>query len=47
MFASRLNAKLKKYVSFYPHHLAYAIDAFTLDWSRELLYMFPPFSLIP
>ena len=47
MFASRLNAKLKKYVSFYPDHLANATNAFMLDWSRELLYMFPPFSLIP
>ena len=47
MFASRLNAKIKKYVSFHPDHEAHAIDAFTLDWSQELLYMFPPFSLIP
>ena len=47
MFASRLNAKLKKYVSFFPDHDAYAIDAFSMTWRNYLLYMFPPFSLIP
>ena len=47
MFASRLNAKLKKYVSFYPDHEAFAVDAFSTNWDKKLLYMFPPFSVIP
>ena len=48
MFASTLNAKLTKYVSFYPDHEALATDAFSIAWDNKgLLYMFPPFSLIP
>ena len=47
MFASRLNAKLKKYVSFYPDHEAFAVDAFSMNWDKKVLYMFPPFSVIP
>lgn len=46
MFASRLNNKLDCYVSRLPEPFAWAIDAFSLDWSEKLLYMFPPFSLI-
>ena len=46
MFASRLNKKLSHYVSRFPEPLAWAIDAFSLDWGNKLLYMFPPFSLI-
>ncbi|XP_060602200.1 uncharacterized protein LOC132755347 [Ruditapes philippinarum] len=47
MFASRLNRKLDNYVSRLPQPEAWAIDAFSLDWENKLLYMFPPFSLIP
>ena len=47
MFASRINAKLKKYVSFYPDHEAFAVDAFSINWDKKVLYMFPPFSVIP
>ena len=47
MFSSRLNVKLKDYVSFYPYHGELAIDAFTMNWNSALLYMFPSFSLIP
>lgn len=47
LFASRLNAKADLYVSRYPEPEAYAIDAFTLDWSSKHLYIFPPFSLLP
>ena len=36
MFASRLN---------YPQALA--IDAFTMDWTNQFLYAFPPFSILP
>lgn len=46
LFASRINSKLPKYVTYLPDPLAYAIDAFTLHWTQELFYIFPPFSLI-
>ena len=47
LFASRLNAKVKKFVSWYPDPEACAVDAFTIDWETQLNYAFPPFSLIP
>jgi len=47
LFASRLNAKVKKYVSWHPDPEACAVDAFTIDWETQLNYAFPPFSLIP
>lgn len=47
LFASQLNAKLPCYVAWRPDPSAYAIDAFTLDWSvYKLVYCFPPFSVI-
>jgi hypothetical protein len=46
LFASRLNAKVLKYVSRYPDIDAYAIDAFSLKWSNGCYYIFPPFSLL-
>ena len=47
LFASRLNAKLPCYVAWRPDPNAYAIDAFTLNWSVfNLVYCFPPFSVI-
>ena len=46
LFASRLNAKCDKYVSWKRDPSAFNIDAFTLDWSPYLFYAFPPFSLI-
>lgn len=46
LFASRTNHKIAKYVSRRPDPEAYAIDAFTMTWSNEMFYMFPPFSLI-
>lgn len=47
LFASRLNHKLSCYVSRYPEPDAWAVDAFSLTWSNNGLYIFPPFSLIP
>ena len=35
MFASQLNAKLKQYVSFYPDHEAFAVDAFSMNWDKK------------
>ena len=46
LFATRLNAKLDKYVSWKPDPFAYAIDAFSLKWSNSFFYAFPPFSCI-
>lgn len=47
LFASKLNAKCNKYVSWKPDCNASAINAFTLNWSAySLSYCFPPFSLL-
>ncbi len=46
LFASRLNAKLQKFVSWMPDPCAYACDAFSLNWSEFESYAFHPFSLI-
>ena len=47
LFATRLNAKVKKFVSWRPDPEACAVDAFTIDWGAQLNYTFPPCSLIP
>ena len=46
LFASRLNHKLACYVSRHPEPDAWAVNAFSLTWSNNILYIFPPFSLI-
>ena len=46
LFASRVNAQLKSYVSWRPDPDAMAVDAFTLDWSKCRAFCFPSFSLI-
>lgn len=46
LFASRINNQLDKYVSWKPDPGAFAVDAFTLDWSTDTFYAFPPFSLL-
>lgn len=46
LFASRINAKCDKYVSWGRDPDAFSIDAFTLFWGNEFFYAFPPFSLI-
>lgn len=47
LFASRINAQLKTYVSFLPDPTAIAVDAFSLTWTVNKLYFgFPPFSLL-
>ena len=38
LFASRINTQFPKCVSFKPDPTAFAIDAFTLDWSRLMFY---------
>ena len=46
LFASRLNAKLDQFVSWHPEPGALAIDAFSISWSNQKFYAFPPFSLL-
>jgi hypothetical protein len=46
LFATRLNTQIEKFVSWEPDPEAWAIDAFTLDWSKLQFYAFPPFSLL-
>lgn len=46
LFASRLNNKCTKYVSWKRDPGAYEIDAFTINWNRYFFYAFPPFALV-
>ncbi len=46
LFASRLNKQLELYVSWNPDPDAWAVDAFSFEWTNHLFYAFPPFSLI-
>ena len=47
LFASRISHQFTQYVAYKPDPNAFAIDAFSLDWSKLNLYAFPPFSVIP
>ena len=47
LFASKLNAKTAKFISWQPQPGAVAIDAFSLSWANMNCYAFPPFSLLP
>ena len=46
MFATRMNAKTQKYVSWRPDPGCIAVDAFYTPWDYSLIYCFPPFSVI-
>ncbi|XP_051168859.1 uncharacterized protein LOC127286471 [Leptopilina boulardi] len=46
LFASRANAKCKKYVSWQRDPDSFNIDAFTINWNQYSFYAFPPFSVI-
>lgn len=46
LFASRLNTKCTKYISWKRDPSAFNVDAFTVDWGSYYFYSFPPFSLI-
>lgn len=46
LFASRLNQKCTRFCSRYPDPKAMTVDAFTIRWTTEKLYAFPPFALI-
>ena len=46
LFASRLNNKLEKYISWKPDPKAVATDAFSVEWGKKFSYAFPPFNQI-
>ena len=48
LFASRLNRQIPTFCSWTPDPEAAYVDAFTISWAQfKLIYLFPPFSLIP
>ena len=47
LFATRLNKRIERYVSWKPEPECVAVDAFTLNWRDfDFIYCFPPFSII-
>ena len=46
MFTSTLNHQVPKYFSWTLDPQVVGMDAFSVNWNKGLLYMFPPFSLI-
>lgn len=45
LFASRHNAKIEKYCSWFSDSYCWRTDAFSFEWSGEFFYIFPPFRL--
>lgn len=46
LFATRVNAKCARYISWHNDPEAETIDAFTISWENLFFYAFPPFSMI-
>lgn len=46
LFATKLNKKCKKFISWFPDPDSVTVDSFTVDWSKYFFYAFPPFSII-
>ena len=46
LFASRINTQLPLFISFRQDPEAYAVNAFSLDWSSSVFYAFPPFACV-
>lgn len=46
LFATRLNKKCPRFISWFPDPESFSIDAFTVNWSKYYFYAFPPFSII-
>jgi len=46
LFATRLNAKCKRFVSWIPDPNSESVDSFTLHWGKVYFYAFPPFCLV-
>lgn len=47
LFASRINTKCRRYISWKKDPGALTADAFTVKWNSWFFYAFPPFTLIP
>ena len=46
LFASRLNKKLNRYISWAPDPFCTEVDAFYYTWTHEFPYLYPPFNLL-
>ena len=46
LFASRLNYKCDRYVSYQPDPGSYAVNALHIQWTNFSFYAFPPFCII-
>lgn len=46
LFASNVNTKCSKFVSWHRDPEAWAVDAFTIQWTNLRFYAFPPFTII-
>lgn len=46
LFASHHTAQCLRFISWFPDPGSIGVDAFTIDWSTEFFYAFPPFCLI-
>lgn len=46
LFATLSNTKCEKFCSWIIESQAWAIDAFSISWSKMFFYAFPPFSMI-
>ena len=46
LFATQLNRKLKRSVSWFLDPASTEVDAFSIEWVHEFPYLFPPFNLI-
>ena len=47
VFSEGWNAQTPRFISYHPHQMAVATDAFSTVWDRIGSYAFPPFPLIP
>ena len=47
LFASRLNAQVDNYFSWFPDHHSQGTDALSQSWKSFKVYSFPPFCVIP
>ena len=46
LFATRINTQLPAYVSWRPDSASVSVNAFSIRWTGDELYAFPPFSVI-
>lgn len=46
LFASNVNSKCERFISWHRDPEAWAVDAFTMSWSGLYFYAFPPFAII-